>query len=170
VTLVVPRVIPNARGTDQRPLCRRGSMPMWMAHATRKPNDSDRSAEHGIAADRFARKIVRFLTGCPAARSRQLNATPLDGNPSHPTPLLCHVFWYIVLAAAVLTCLIEHLYFGVSPCHKNFFPLHTCVIAAINLTSLSERYVKQNARASRRPFICSIQRLTSIRLSSRRAK
>jgi hypothetical protein len=34
------------------------------------------AAEHAVAADRFARKIVRFLTIC-AARLRQLNAIPL---------------------------------------------------------------------------------------------
>jgi hypothetical protein len=37
-------------------------------------------AQPGIAADRFAREIVSFLTWFCAARSRQLNARPLDGN------------------------------------------------------------------------------------------
>jgi hypothetical protein len=35
-------------------------------------------AQPGIAADRFAREIVGFLKVFPA-RSRQLNANPLDG-------------------------------------------------------------------------------------------
>jgi hypothetical protein len=34
------------------------------------------AAEHGIAVDRFAREIVRFLNSPCAARSRQLNAKP----------------------------------------------------------------------------------------------
>jgi hypothetical protein len=33
-------------------------------------------AQYGIAADRFAREIVRFLMHSSAARSRQLNAKP----------------------------------------------------------------------------------------------
>ena len=37
---------------------------------------ASRAAEHGIAADRFAREIVAFLTRSYAARSRQLNANP----------------------------------------------------------------------------------------------
>jgi len=36
------------------------------------PNDGDRSAEQAVAADRFAREIVRFLTHF-VARSRRLN-------------------------------------------------------------------------------------------------
>jgi len=36
-------------------------MRVWLAHAVDKPTDQDRSAEHGIAADRCAREIVRFL-------------------------------------------------------------------------------------------------------------
>jgi len=36
-----------------------------------------RAAQHGIAVDRFAREIVRFLNSPCAARSRQLNAKPL---------------------------------------------------------------------------------------------
>jgi hypothetical protein len=51
-------------------------MPVWPAHAAGIPKESDRSAEHAVAADRFARKIVRFLTGF-AARSRRLNGNPL---------------------------------------------------------------------------------------------
>ena len=38
-----------------------------------------RAAQPGIAADRFAREIGRFLRSFCAARSRQLNANPLDG-------------------------------------------------------------------------------------------
>jgi len=37
-------------------------MPVWSADAARNPNDGDRSAEHGVAADRFAREIVGFLS------------------------------------------------------------------------------------------------------------
>jgi hypothetical protein len=54
-------VIPAGRDTDERPSCRRGTMRVWSAHATDNPKPSGRSAEHGIAADRFAREIVRFL-------------------------------------------------------------------------------------------------------------
>jgi len=39
---------------------------------------SGAAAQPGIAADRFAREIVRFLTLLPA-RSRQLNAKPFGG-------------------------------------------------------------------------------------------
>ncbi len=60
----------------KRPSCRCGSMPVWSVDATRNPNDGDRSAEHAVAADRFARKIVRFLMSAFAARSRQLNGNP----------------------------------------------------------------------------------------------
>jgi hypothetical protein len=41
---------------------------VWYHHAGvigacgQHPNDACRSAEHGVAADRFAREIVRFLT------------------------------------------------------------------------------------------------------------
>jgi len=45
-----------------RPSCRRGAVLVWLAHAAGNPNDRDRSAEHGVAADRCARKIVAFLT------------------------------------------------------------------------------------------------------------
>src|SRR4051794_38285053 len=37
-----------------------------------------RAAQPAVAADRFARKIVRFLAVC-VVRSRQLNGNPLDG-------------------------------------------------------------------------------------------
>jgi hypothetical protein len=47
----------------------------WEAHAGGNPNDRVRSAEHAVAADRFAREIVRFLTAS-LARSRQLNGIP----------------------------------------------------------------------------------------------
>ena len=39
---------------------------MWSAHAPRNPIVSDQSAEHAVAADRFAREIVGFLTVCAA--------------------------------------------------------------------------------------------------------
>jgi len=42
---------------------------------------SNPSAQHGIAADRFAREIVGILTLRPA-RSRQLNANPFGGSIS----------------------------------------------------------------------------------------
>jgi hypothetical protein len=38
-----------------------------------------KTAQPGIAADRFARKIVRFLRSFCAARARQLNANPFGG-------------------------------------------------------------------------------------------
>jgi hypothetical protein len=37
-------------------------MQVWSAHAAGKMKESDRSAEHAVAADRFAREIVPFLT------------------------------------------------------------------------------------------------------------
>jgi hypothetical protein len=48
---------------------------VWEAHAGDNPKESDRSAEHAHAADRFAREIVRFLT-VSAARSRRLMGRP----------------------------------------------------------------------------------------------
>jgi hypothetical protein len=45
----------------ERPSCRRDIRMMWSAHAVDNPKQSDRSAEHGVAADRFAREIVGFL-------------------------------------------------------------------------------------------------------------
>jgi len=50
-------VIPAAR-----PSCRCGTVRVWLAHAVGTPKAGDRSAEHVVAADRFAREIVRFLT------------------------------------------------------------------------------------------------------------
>src|SRR4051812_42414302 len=38
------------------------TMRVWSAHAVGNPTDRDRSAEHAVAADRFAPEIVRFLT------------------------------------------------------------------------------------------------------------
>ena len=51
----------------ERPLCRRGTVQVWSAHAAGNPSDRDRSAEHVVAADRFAREIVGFLTGSSGA-------------------------------------------------------------------------------------------------------
>jgi hypothetical protein len=56
------------------PLWRCDPMRVWSAHATRNPKESDRSAEHAVAADRFAREIVPFLKmshGALAAAERQ---------------------------------------------------------------------------------------------------
>ena len=39
-----------------------GSVPEWWACCWRRANDGGQPAEHHVAADRFARKIVRFLT------------------------------------------------------------------------------------------------------------
>ncbi len=52
-------------------------MRVWSAHAGGKRKIGDWSAEHGVAADRFAREIVAFLKSPCAARSRQLNTRPL---------------------------------------------------------------------------------------------
>ena len=60
-------VIPDERGTDESPLCRRGTMREWSAHAGGNPNVADRSAEQAVAADRFAREIVGFLKASPGA-------------------------------------------------------------------------------------------------------
>jgi len=57
-------------------------MRVWSAHAVGNPTDRDRSAEHGIAADRFAREIVRFLKLSYAAHSQQLNAKPFGAKSS----------------------------------------------------------------------------------------
>jgi hypothetical protein len=51
---------------------------VWSAHAADNPSVDDRSAEHGVAADRCAREIIRFLTVC-VARLRRLNGTPFGG-------------------------------------------------------------------------------------------
>src|SRR3982751_6193877 len=55
------RVLP-----DCGPLCRRGSVRVWSADAGGNPSDGDRDAEHAVAADRFAHKIVGFLAVCAA--------------------------------------------------------------------------------------------------------
>ena len=41
-------------------------------------------AQHGVAADRFAREIGGFLTAFLGARSRQLNANPLGRQGRSP--------------------------------------------------------------------------------------
>ncbi len=51
---------------------------------------ASRAAEHAVAADRFARKIVCFLAVC-VMRSRLLNANPLGGATWLPTFLLCAI-------------------------------------------------------------------------------
>ena len=56
--------------------CRHGAVPVWYEHASGNPSDGDQSAEHAVAADRFAREIGPFLTAFPG-RSRQLNGNPL---------------------------------------------------------------------------------------------
>jgi len=58
-------------------------VPVWEAHAEGNPKESDRSAEDGIAADRFAREIVGFLTVL-VVRSRRLMGRPLAGSVSQP--------------------------------------------------------------------------------------
>src|SRR5438034_11666215 len=45
----------------ERPLCRRGTVGVWSAHAGGNPKEGERSAEHAHAADRFAREIVGIL-------------------------------------------------------------------------------------------------------------
>jgi len=42
-------------------------------------------AEHAVAADRCARKIVGFLAAC-VARLRRLNGKPLGGREAVPSP------------------------------------------------------------------------------------
>jgi len=76
-----------------------------MQEATRK---ASRFAEHGVAADRFAREIVGFLIHT-LARSRQLNTRPLDGNPLHTkavlpacTSQLCSGIWKANPASSLL--------------------------------------------------------------------
>jgi hypothetical protein len=87
---VLGSVIPEARGSDERTLCGRGSVLglvpterpwcrrdpkiVWSAHAGGNPSDLDRSAEQIVPADRCAREIVRILKTIPA-RSRRLNST-----------------------------------------------------------------------------------------------
>jgi len=54
------------------------------------------AAQPGIAADRFARKIVRFLKAI-SARSRQLNAKPLGGYQTYRCLVLqrsSQVLWH----------------------------------------------------------------------------
>jgi hypothetical protein len=70
----VQDVIPFWRGSAERPSCRRDPVQVWSAHAAGKPKESGRSAEHAVAADRFAREIVPFLKmshGALAAAERQ---------------------------------------------------------------------------------------------------
>jgi len=55
-------VIPDVRGSDCGSLCRCGTMPVWSADAGGNPSDGERDAEQAVAADRFAREIVQFLT------------------------------------------------------------------------------------------------------------
>ena len=59
----------------------RDSMPVWSAPAGGDPNHGGWSAEHAHAADRFAREIVRILTGF-LLRSRRLMGKPLGRCPS----------------------------------------------------------------------------------------
>jgi len=46
--------------STERPSCRRDSFLVWSAHAADNPKESDRRADHGVAADRFAREIIAF--------------------------------------------------------------------------------------------------------------
>jgi len=54
-----------------------------LAHAGCNPSVLDRSAEHAHAADRFARKIVGFLTVI-VVRLRRLMGNPLGRHLSPP--------------------------------------------------------------------------------------
>jgi hypothetical protein len=54
-------------------------MPVWSAHAGDNPKESNRSAEHAHAADRFAREIIAILRVI-VMRLRQLMGNPL-GRP-----------------------------------------------------------------------------------------
>ena len=95
---VVQRVIPFWCGSPERRLCRCGTRMVWSAHAGGKMKESNRSAEHGVAVDRFARKIVRFLRAFPgalAATERQ----PVPRLPSHPVPLLFLFLWDLPIDA-----------------------------------------------------------------------
>src|SRR5215203_430481 len=74
-------VILGVRGSEQGPLCWRGSVPVWSACAAGSPSVADRSAEQNVPADRCAREIVRFLTVF-AARLRRLNSTVGPGYAS----------------------------------------------------------------------------------------
>jgi hypothetical protein len=80
----------------ERPLCRRDRVLVWSAHAAGNPKESDRNAEQAVAADRFAREIVRFLTGSPAARSRRLNFSVRRQSSN-----LCHITMQSVLQLTV---------------------------------------------------------------------
>ena len=55
-------------------------------HASAQPSIGA-AAQPAVPADRCAHEIVRILTDC-AARVRQLNGNPLDGNPSQPCRIL----------------------------------------------------------------------------------
>ena len=63
----------------ERPSCQRGMVQVWSAHAGDNPKESDRSAEHAHAADRFAREISAILTDS-IVRSRRLMGNPLGHN------------------------------------------------------------------------------------------
>ena len=59
---VMGNVIPDARGTDEGTVCRAWCYVGVGGACHSRSNDGDRSAEHAVAADRFAREIVCFLT------------------------------------------------------------------------------------------------------------
>ena len=80
---VVPGVIPNARGSLQGPLCRCDSVLRWSAHAAGNPSDSDRSAEHGIAADRFAREIAAIFDVIPCSALAAAECQPVGPSTSN---------------------------------------------------------------------------------------
>ena len=60
LTPVMPGVIPDGRDTDERSLCQVCYHAGVVGACHSHPNELDRSAEHAVAADRFAREIVEF--------------------------------------------------------------------------------------------------------------
>jgi hypothetical protein len=71
----------------------RGSVPHSMRFLPiGMPYSNQRRAQHGVAVDRFARKIAGFLRESCAARSRQLNARPLGGQ-ARTSPWVWTIRW-----------------------------------------------------------------------------
>jgi hypothetical protein len=90
----MPGVIPDVCDSDRTPV-----VPTWyhagvLGPCGCNPKLDDRSAEHGVAADRFAREIVRFLMaflGALAAAEHQA-VRPLYECSSKPTVVVTRCF------------------------------------------------------------------------------
>jgi len=80
-------VLPDGRGSDRAPVVQVWYDAGVAGQCFRHANEACRSAEHGIAVDRFAHEIVGILT-LLLARARQLNARPLGRTLPHPRDVI----------------------------------------------------------------------------------